>query len=225
MKHIDLSTIPGEVLGGGYPDWPEGLGTFAERRAYQMGVAHARAVGLVADPVQAERERCAAIAEDEARIREKAGKQHPEESPARGRCFAAARAAMNVARGIRNGEVVAGTPEPHPLSLEAEVRRAGGAPVFHLRSHGDVTPEELKRIAGVGEVGAEQDRLDAERYRYLKANCISTHGSGGKFDLPKWGMLEFHWHRVDYRDGKPYVRMELDQAVDEARSAAGVGGA
>ena len=56
--------------------------------------------------VQAERDRCAAIADDEAAIREKAGLTHPEDSPARDRCFAGARAAANVARGIRNGEVL-----------------------------------------------------------------------------------------------------------------------
>jgi hypothetical protein len=55
-----------------------------------------------------ERERCARIADDEARIRREAGQQHPEDSEARGRCFAAARAAVNVAKGIRSGEVVAG---------------------------------------------------------------------------------------------------------------------
>lgn len=33
---------PGEVLGGGNPDWPADLQTFAERRAYQRGVADAR---------------------------------------------------------------------------------------------------------------------------------------------------------------------------------------
>lgn len=67
-----------------------------------------------------------------------------------------------------------------------------------------------------------QDRIDAERYRWLKANFTRTDGSGEKFDLPKWGVLEFIWHRVEYRDGKPCVRMELDQAVDEARGASGV---
>lgn len=56
--------------------------------------------------VHVERQRCAAIADDEARIREEAGKTHPEDSEARGRCFAGARAAQNVARGIRGGEVV-----------------------------------------------------------------------------------------------------------------------
>jgi hypothetical protein len=40
----DLSELPGEVLGDGFPDWPADLLTFAERKAYQRGVAHARAV-------------------------------------------------------------------------------------------------------------------------------------------------------------------------------------
>lgn len=40
----DLNGIPGEVIGHGYPDWPEDLKSFAERKAYQRGVAHARAV-------------------------------------------------------------------------------------------------------------------------------------------------------------------------------------
>jgi hypothetical protein len=59
------------------------------------------------EAVAAETRRCAAIADDEARIREEAGKKHPEESAARDRCFAGARAAANVARGIRSGEEVA----------------------------------------------------------------------------------------------------------------------
>ena len=56
--------------------------------------------------VAAERERCAKLCDDEARIRTEAGNKHPEESDSRGRCFAAARAAMNCARGVRSGEVV-----------------------------------------------------------------------------------------------------------------------
>lgn len=35
---------PGEVLGNGEPDWPADLLTFAERRAYQRGVADARRI-------------------------------------------------------------------------------------------------------------------------------------------------------------------------------------
>lgn len=44
MTQKDLSAIPGEVLGVPYPDWPDWCQTFKERKAYQMGVAHARAV-------------------------------------------------------------------------------------------------------------------------------------------------------------------------------------
>lgn len=41
-----MKTLPdkGEVLGHGYPDWPDHLLSYEERRAYQLGVAHARAV-------------------------------------------------------------------------------------------------------------------------------------------------------------------------------------
>ena len=56
--------------------------------------------------VAAERERCARVCDDEARMRTEAGNKHPEDSDSRGRCFAAARAAMNCARGVRGGEVV-----------------------------------------------------------------------------------------------------------------------
>jgi hypothetical protein len=56
--------------------------------------------------VAAERERAARVCDDEARMRTEAGQKHPEESESRGRCFAAARAAMNCAKGVRGGEVV-----------------------------------------------------------------------------------------------------------------------
>lgn len=59
-----------------------------------------------AQEVAAERERCASVCDDEARIRTEAGNTHPEDSDSRGRCFAGARAAANCARGIRSGEVV-----------------------------------------------------------------------------------------------------------------------
>jgi len=36
--------LPGEVLGYGYPDWPADLTTYAERKAYQRGIADARAL-------------------------------------------------------------------------------------------------------------------------------------------------------------------------------------
>lgn len=53
----------------------------------------------------AERDRAARVCDDEARIRTEAGQFHPEESESRGRCYAAARAAINCAKGVRNGEV------------------------------------------------------------------------------------------------------------------------
>lgn len=71
--------------------------------AWPKGAPH-RAV-LLGD-VDAERERCARVCDDEARARTEAGNTHPEDSDSRGRCFAAARAAMNCAAGIRGGEVV-----------------------------------------------------------------------------------------------------------------------
>jgi hypothetical protein len=74
--------------------------------------------GPEAEAVSAERERCARIADDEARIREEAGQKNVEGSAARDRCFAGARAAANVAKGIRSGEVVAGSTQPvlpHPI--------------------------------------------------------------------------------------------------------------
>ena len=43
MEQIELP-ISGEVLGMPYPDWPENLTTFAERKVYQLGVAHGKAV-------------------------------------------------------------------------------------------------------------------------------------------------------------------------------------
>jgi hypothetical protein len=49
-----------------------------------------------------QREEDAAICDDEARIREKAGRAHPEDSAERDRCFAASRAAANCAKGIRS---------------------------------------------------------------------------------------------------------------------------
>ena len=46
-------------------------------------------------------EAAAVECEEEACIRESAGKTHPEKSASRGRCFAAARAAINCVRSIR----------------------------------------------------------------------------------------------------------------------------
>ncbi len=57
----------------------------------------------LADEASAERNRCAAICDDEARIRTEAGRKHPEGSASRDRCFAGARAAINCANGIRSG--------------------------------------------------------------------------------------------------------------------------
>ena len=56
--------------------------------------------------ITAERQRAALVCDDEARIRTEAGNTHPEDSDSRGRCFAAARAAINCAKGVRGGEVV-----------------------------------------------------------------------------------------------------------------------
>jgi hypothetical protein len=61
---------------------------------------------LIEAAVAAERERAARVCDDEARIRTEAGNTHPENSDSRGRCFAAARAAINCAKGVRGGEVV-----------------------------------------------------------------------------------------------------------------------
>lgn len=54
----------------------------------------------------AERERCAVICDDEARIRTEAAVLFAEFSEERARCNAAARGAINCANGIRSGEVV-----------------------------------------------------------------------------------------------------------------------
>jgi hypothetical protein len=71
-----------------------------------------RAIQLRA-AVAAERERCARVCDDEARIRTEAGNTHPEDSDSRGRCFAAARAAINCAKGVRGGEIVWPNAEAH----------------------------------------------------------------------------------------------------------------
>ena len=63
-------------------------------------------VRAVDEAVAAERERAARVCDDEARIRLDAAAIHPEGSDSRGRCNAAARAAINCAKGVRNGEVV-----------------------------------------------------------------------------------------------------------------------
>jgi hypothetical protein len=99
--------------------------------------------------VAEERERAALVCDDEARIRTEAGNTHPEDSNLRGRCFAGARAAINCAKGVRNGEVVPSTradmiplpshPEPHTyvwtkLELEA-IQKYGDARAAKEREH------------------------------------------------------------------------------------------
>lgn len=48
-----MNTLPdkGEVLGSGYPDWPEEATTFRERKFYQLGIAHARALQVPIDMI------------------------------------------------------------------------------------------------------------------------------------------------------------------------------
>lgn len=45
-KALSLINLPevGCVLGMPYPDWPDSLTTFSDRKAYQLGVAHGKAV-------------------------------------------------------------------------------------------------------------------------------------------------------------------------------------
>ena len=109
------------------PWWPfglrlsEGLGpTSPEREDFerwffaskyaQVKIPRSDEVQIAWDTWQAataaERERAARVCDDEARIRTEAGNTHPEDSDSRGRCFAAARAAINCAKGVRGGEVV-----------------------------------------------------------------------------------------------------------------------
>jgi len=82
---------------------------------------------LIDAAVARERERAALVCDDEARIRTEAGNTHPEDSESRGRCFAAARAAINCAKGVRNGENVplylAAGAQAKPLT-DAQIRRA-----------------------------------------------------------------------------------------------------
>jgi len=40
--HEELPSLPGETPGAPFPDWPADLTTFAERKAYQRGIADAR---------------------------------------------------------------------------------------------------------------------------------------------------------------------------------------
>ena len=80
------------------------LGTGGPDVLYECWGDAVRAYAAAA--VAAERERCARVCDDEARIRTEAGDTWPEESPERSRCYAAARAAINCAKGVRGGEVV-----------------------------------------------------------------------------------------------------------------------
>ena len=81
---------------------PSTGGTIEDAKA-----ADAALRAAIEEALARERERCALVCDDEARIREEAGKKHPKDSPSRGRCFAAARAAIICAKGIRSGEVIA----------------------------------------------------------------------------------------------------------------------
>jgi len=111
---IDLPPLPPKVEATGVA--AESAKAAREKFRYSMGVlgltdedmrrfTAAQMQEYARAAVLAERARCAAVADDESELREKAGKTHPEESDARGRCFAAARAAANVAKGIRSGEM------------------------------------------------------------------------------------------------------------------------
>lgn len=62
--------------------------------------------------VLAERERCARVCDDEARIRTEAASRRGAGTQSFDRCMAGARAATNCARGVRSGEVVPPAKEP-----------------------------------------------------------------------------------------------------------------
>lgn len=81
--------------------------------------SEARGADAMAEALMQERERCAAICDDEARIRSEAAAAHPQGSDSRDRCNAAARAAINCAKGIRSGEVV---DDAHASQADAEAR-------------------------------------------------------------------------------------------------------
>lgn len=92
-----------EALQAAAPSLPAGDGLTARKQALQEALA---------------------ICEDEYRIRDTAGRTHPEDSPSRDRCFAAARAAWNCAAEIRSllsaaprqpGEVGAGVQCNHDM--------------------------------------------------------------------------------------------------------------
>lgn len=73
---------------------------------WRAALQHGQAIVDVMSRAASERERAAAICDDEARLRIEAAMTHPEGSAARDRCYAGARAATNCARGVRSGEVV-----------------------------------------------------------------------------------------------------------------------
>ena len=86
----------------------------------------ADAVVLFAQVVRgAETARCAAVCNDEARLRSEAAAKHPEDSPSRDRCYAAARAAANCAHGILSDEVVTPNVAVEPLAEGKSDRTAG----------------------------------------------------------------------------------------------------
>ena len=173
----------------------------------------------VVDPVGQERERCARVADDEARIREEAGKKHAEGSAARDRCFAAARAAANVALGIRAGEVVASCTQPvlpHPIGtifddgywnlnvvlrrpdeVESQWRNRGQADVYTV---GQVR-ELLRTLA--------DDSRDAARYRWL-----TRHAFIGECFTENGTVLE-----VQNTDRRVPINGAVNDAIDAAIAA------
>lgn len=67
-------------------------------------------------------------------------------------------------------------------------------------------------------------KLDADRYQYLKSkHTDSAVNSDGKFLLPDLGRIVFEWRRREWKDGKPYVAMEVNEAIDHARRIGGEG--
>ena len=96
--------LPRQAKGAAMADLPKPLPASEwQRDMWTADQLEAYADAKVAE----ERERAAMVCDDEARVRTEAGNQHPEDSESRSRCFAAARAAMNCAKGVRNGERVA----------------------------------------------------------------------------------------------------------------------
>ena len=65
---------------------------------------------------------------------------------------------------------------------------------------------------------AERDALaaDAARYRWLTTTHQSELGSGGKFDLPKYGVLNFAWEKYEWIDGRLWLTQGVDDAIDSA---------